>query len=194
MAPPGRLLGELLPALGDLARWLSATSYPGAVIGGIAAGLQGRPRVTKDIDATVIATIEDAPAILAELREFGFEPRVDDPVAFAGDTGVLLLVHSDSSVEVDLTLAALPFEIDMVEGARTLVVAGTTLRVAAPEDLLVMKSLARRPVDVVDIEGLLDANPALDLDRVRLQLRSFAEVLEAPEIVADFEAILARRK
>ncbi len=193
MAPGGRPLDDLLPALGDLARWLETTAFRGVVIGGLAAGLQGRPRITKDIDAAVLASAGDAPALLEELRTFGFEPRVDDPVEFARDTGVLPLAHVSSRVDLDLTLAALPFEVEMVERARSIAVGGAVLRVAAPDDLLVMKALAGRPVDFVDIAGLLDANPDLDLERVRTQLRTFADLLERPAIVDAFEAVLERR-
>ena len=47
-------LAPLLAALGDLSAWLLAKKVPGAVIGGVAASLLGRPRLTRDVDAMVL--------------------------------------------------------------------------------------------------------------------------------------------
>ena len=63
--------------------------------------------------------------------------------------------------------------------------------VATPEDLLVLKAIAGRPRDIVDIEGLLAANPSVDRDRVRSVTAAFAELLEAPEILETLDRLLA---
>lgn len=51
-------LAPLLAALRDLVAWLQAERVPGVVIGGVAASLLGRPRVTRDVDAVVL--LDDA--------------------------------------------------------------------------------------------------------------------------------------
>lgn len=43
-------LEPLLDVLRDLVAWMKDQNVPGAVIGGVAAGLLGRPRVTGDVD------------------------------------------------------------------------------------------------------------------------------------------------
>ncbi len=50
MPEPGSLT-PLLAVLRDLAVWLQAGKVSGAVIGGLAASLLGRPRLTRDVDA-----------------------------------------------------------------------------------------------------------------------------------------------
>jgi hypothetical protein len=48
---------ELVPLLAvvrDLVAWLLAGNVPGVVIGGLAASLWGRPRLTRDVDALVL--------------------------------------------------------------------------------------------------------------------------------------------
>ena len=47
-------LTPLLAALRALVAWFDATRTRGAIIGGVAASLLGRPRVTGDVDALVL--------------------------------------------------------------------------------------------------------------------------------------------
>jgi hypothetical protein len=46
------------------------------VIGGVAASLRGKPRLTNDVDALVLEA--DAETLLRSGSEFGFEPRIAD--------------------------------------------------------------------------------------------------------------------
>ncbi|OHE58811.1 MAG: hypothetical protein A2Z47_10090 [Thermodesulfovibrio sp. RBG_19FT_COMBO_42_12] len=56
-----------------------------------------------------------------------------------------------------------------------------------------MKAIARRPRDIADIESILDANPGMNLERVRMWVREFSSTLEMPEILNDLETILSRK-
>jgi hypothetical protein len=48
--PETKVLTPLLPDLTDLIAWLKAEEVAGVVIGGLAASLLGRPRLTRDAD------------------------------------------------------------------------------------------------------------------------------------------------
>jgi hypothetical protein len=52
--PEPQYLAPLLAVLRDLTAWLKAGQVPGVVIGGLAASLLGRPRLTRDVDALVL--------------------------------------------------------------------------------------------------------------------------------------------
>lgn len=185
-------LEPLLGVLRDLVAWMKDQNVPGAVIGGVAAGLLGRPRVTRDVDAVLLLDISDAESFLAAGSRFGFSPRFAEALAFAARRRVLLAVHEATGFTVDLSLGATPFEKESISRATVRTVAGVSFPVITAEDLVVMKALARRTRDVADIESVLDAHPELDLDRVRYWVSEFATVLEAPEILADLEKILSR--
>ena len=89
MAKHEESLVPLLAALRDLVAWLQDAPNSGTVIGGVAASLLGRPRVTRDIDALVLLDESVWEAFLAEGTEFGFVPRLADALSFAHQARVL---------------------------------------------------------------------------------------------------------
>lgn len=82
----------------------------------------------------------------------------------------------------------------MIGRAQTIETDGLQIRIATPEDLIIMKALARRPQDVADIAGIIEVQPDLDVDRIRRWVREFSAVLEMPEIFDELELLLRRRK
>jgi hypothetical protein len=61
------------------------------------------------------------------------------------------------------------------------------------EDLLVMKAVAHRPQDMLDIAALLDSHPEVKLASVRRWVREFAAATSMSAILDDFERAVARR-
>jgi predicted nucleotidyltransferase len=174
--------------------WLQYSRVRGAVIGGVATSLLGRPRFTRDIDIVVLLEEEEWKEFLASGSRFGFRPRRSDALMFARKNRVLLIHHEPSSIDVDVSFGSLPFEKELI--GRTVLVDAGGLRIPLPtvEDLIIMKAVAHRPRDLEDIRSLSDANPRLDLRRIRRWVREFSSVLDMPDILHDLEAILARRR
>jgi predicted nucleotidyltransferase len=111
-------------------------------------------------------------------------------VEFAEARQVLLLRHPPSGVDVDISLAWLPFELEAIAAAERVDIAGVSTPVARAEDLLIYKAVAFRPQDQQDIERLLTLfRGRVDLARVRRILREFAEAIDEPERVDAFDAI-----
>lgn len=185
---------RLIGAIADLTAFLKDQGVPGAFIGGLAANLLGRPRITKDVDAVVMLGNLQIESFLAASARFGFAPRIDEATNFAATNRVLLLIHEPSKTDVDISLGILPFEQESVDRASIITVAGISFPLVSPEDLIIMKALARRARDIADIEGVLDVQAEVDLERVRYWVSQFAEVLEAPDILDDLERILNRKQ
>lgn len=161
------------------------------IIGGMAVIALGFPRTTVDIDATVWATLDDLDSLVRRCESAGLEPRVAGAVDFAKVRRVLLLKHRDSGVEVDLSLAILPFEEDAIAHRRVIDVGGLRIAIPRVDDLLVYKMVASRPQDLRDVEELLLRYVnTVDLARVRRLLGEFAEVLEHPEMVRTFDQLV----
>jgi hypothetical protein len=191
MAEAG-LLAPLVAALRDLLAWWQATQVRGMVIGGVAASLLGRPRVTRDVDGVVWLAEDQWAPFLAAAAPFGFVPRSADALAFARQARVLLMHHQASGIDVDIAFGALPFEEEALARAQVIEVSGLQVPLPTPEDLIVMKAVAHRPRDQADIAAIVDAQGKLNLRRVRQWVRAFAEALEMPELWDDLESMLRR--
>jgi predicted nucleotidyltransferase len=117
---------------------------------------------------TVRADDCDPDAVLTAFERYELIPRVDDARAFAEVNQVLLLRHKSSAVDVDVSLAWLPFELEAIHSAEQLSIAGVRARVARAEDLVIYKAVAWRPQDQQDVERLLTLHGSrIDLVRVR---------------------------
>jgi hypothetical protein len=88
------ILVPLLSVLRDLVAWLKAKRVQGLIIGGVAASILGRPRVTRDIDALVLLDEKNWDEFLVAGTRFGFVPRLTDPISFARKAKVLLVSPS----------------------------------------------------------------------------------------------------
>lgn len=187
---PLDILKEPLTAL---TKWLQKIRCPYLVIGGVAASLLGRPRATRDIDLVVLIDSSDWESFLESSKEYGFIPRVNNAIDFAKRSRVLLLKHKESQIEVDISFGVLPFEQEAIQRAKVVSFMKVRLPLPQPEDLIIMKAIARRPRDIADIEGLLAAHPNMDTKRIRKWVKEFAKVLEMPEIYKDLEKILKQK-
>lgn len=166
-------------------RLLAKFDNRGVIIGGIAVGFLGRPRLTEDVDAMFLLSTYDIPQFLEVAKTENIEPRIKNAEEFARKSRVLLLQHAPTETNIDISLGVLPFEEEMVE--RGIVQSTNTLsvRLPTPEDLIIMKAIAHRPKDLEDIRTIVDKNPDLDIPRIKQWVKSFAEVLEMPDLWDD---------
>ena len=73
-------------------------------------------------------------------------------------------------------------------------IAGVRLPLAAPESIVVMKTLARRARDIADIEGILEVHDELDLDWIRIRLTEFDQALGRTKLLDELSRTLARTR
>ena len=193
MANKEKSLAPLLSALRDLLAWIGARNAKGVIIGGVAASILGRPRFTRDVDLVVLLDQEDWGDFLTAGERFGFVSRRSDALDFAMKTRVLLVHHQPTTIDIDVSFGALPFEEEIISRSTLQDVGGVLVPIPTPEDLIIMKAVAHRPRDLADVEAVSDAHPNLDLNRVRRWVGEFASLLEMPEIMIDLEKILSKR-
>lgn len=172
-----------LATIRRLVRALDQLRVPYAIIGGVAVSIRATPRFTEDVDAVVWAGEGDWEALLCGLQEQGLQARPNDPIAFARRNRLLLLEDEDS-VEVDLSLGALPFEEELIESADLVeIMPNLTARIATAEALVIMKAIAWRPKDLLDIREIVGVAPNLDRDLIVKTFSEYAALLDALERV-----------
>jgi hypothetical protein len=180
--PAPKSVTPLLAPILALQNLLSQFNNQGVVIGGIAASLLGTPRYTADLDAVFLLSLEEIPKLLQAASTQGIEPRIPDPVGFGRHNRILLLRHVASGLDINLSLGILPFETEMVERSTLFDIGSFQLRLPTPEDLIILKAVAHRPKDLVDIQAVAANHSNLDTPRIRLWVEQFAEALEIPDL------------
>jgi hypothetical protein len=187
------LRGPLGAAIASVAEALSRLPARGMLIGGIAVIARGVARTTRDVDATVSSDGVRLEEMLPVFEEQGLRPRIDDALGFAQVNQVLLLRHEASGVDVDVSIAWLPFELDAIRASDSLELAGVDVPVARAEDLVIYKSVAWRPQDQQDVERLLTLHGrGMDLARVTRIVAELAAAIDEPERSKALEEIIRR--
>ncbi|HEU4369110.1 MAG TPA: nucleotidyl transferase AbiEii/AbiGii toxin family protein [Methylomirabilota bacterium] len=182
---------EFLDALRALCDGLHALGVPWMITGGVAVIAHGVPRYTADVDATVAASSEPLERVFEVLAGRRIVPRIDGALEFARERQVLLLRHEPSGVDLDVSLAWLPFEVEAIRRSETRDYAGVTIRIPRPDDLVIYKVVAARPRDYDDVERLLMLHgPSLDLRHVTTTVREFADALEDAGRIDTLERLL----
>lgn len=166
-------------------RLLAKFDDRGVIIGGIAVGFLGRPRLTEDVDAMFLLSTNDIPQFLEAAKIENIQPRIPNAEEFAKKSRVLLLQHSPTEINIDISLGILPFEEEMVERGIVQSTSTLSIRLPTPEDLIIMKTIAHRSKDLEDIRTIVDKNPKLDVARIKRWVKEFAEVLEMPDLWDD---------
>jgi len=187
---------DLTPLLSPIAatqRLLEHFGNRGIIIGGVAASILGKPRLTADVDAMLLLSIKDLPHLIETAIEEGLVPRITDAQEFARRNRVLLLRHQKSGINVDISLGVLPLEIEAVERSTVYQIGLLAIRLPTREDLIIFKAVAHRPKDLLDIQALIESGPDLDKERIKHWVREFAQLLEMPEIWEDIAPWLQPR-
>lgn len=176
----------------ELQAVLDGKSWKNCLIGALVLQRWGEPRLTKDVDLTVLTGF-GGEAATVDLLLARFAGRRPDTREFALMNRVLLIQSADG-IGMDVALGALPFEERVMERASDFdFTPECRLRTCSAEDLIVMKSFANRERDWLDVESvLIRQEPRLDWKQIMAELRPLSELKESPDIPERLERL--RRK
>lgn len=187
--PAESLAGDLVTAVETLSEVFAERGIEYALLGGLATMLRGRPRFTQDVDILLSVPQVALPGLLDELTRRGF--------SLDADTVIREFVQHHMTafrfgvVRIDWLKPVLPLYAHALAAATSLPwTAGHSLRVLAPEGLIITKMVAFRPQDQEDIRTLIAANASeLNVELIR---REWATVADGEEQrTAWLEAALA---
>ncbi len=164
-------------------------SFNHSFIGGIALQAWGEPRVTRDVDISVLTYFEKESEKIDQLLAI-FKPRIANAKEHALQYRVLLC-QSESGIGIDLGLGGFPYEEAMLERSRVVKLAeGVTIPIICAEDLVISKVFAGRPRDWEDIVGILARQSGkLDWDIIDSSLPDLLMAIDSPERLAQLHRI-----
>ncbi|MEO8845079.1 MAG: DUF6036 family nucleotidyltransferase [Kofleriaceae bacterium] len=187
-----KLSSRIVRSIEAIGQVLARHPSKGMVIGGLAIIARGFERTTNDVDVTFSGADVSIETLLGELHSVGIEPRISDAAEFAAANQVLLVRHTASRVDLDVSRAWLSFELEAIARAEVTKIAGVSLPVARAEDLVIYKMIPWRPRDQQDVERMLLLHGAtIDLSRVRRHVRELSEAIEADRL-GELDTLVAR--
>jgi hypothetical protein len=169
-------LPGVLAAAVEVQRFCKERRWPFCFIGGVAVLRWGEPRLTQDVDLTLLTGFGGEESFADALLR-SFEPRRSDAREFALSRRVLLL-RTTSGVNLDIAFGAFPFEERSIQRSSPWAwAAAPSLITCSAEDLVVHKVFAGRDLDWGDVERVLvRQHGKLDLRVVRSELAPLLEL------------------
>lgn len=172
-----------------LQEYLYTAGHSFCFIGGLVVQRWGQPRVTGDVDATILCTFGDEKELAQEILQ-RYQSRIENPIQFAIQARILLLQDSRKN-KIDLSIGGLDFEQRIVDRSSAWgVQGGGQIRTCSAEDLVILKAFASRDQDWIDVKNVLIRQAAkLDRDLIRQELAPLVALKEEPEILKRLEAL-----
>ena len=182
-------MNVLFEAALEAQQFIQQRDWQFCVIGGLAVIRWGRPRTTADVDISLLSGFGAEETYVDALLD-RFPKRVPNARQFALESRVVL-VEASNGVPLDITLAGVPYEEEVISRASTFGYAtGVSLITASAEDLVILKSFAGRPQDWIDVEGILERQRGtLDWQTIMRALPPLCQIKDSPQNVAQLEAL-----
>jgi hypothetical protein len=163
-------------------------------IGAIAVQRWGEPRLTLDVDVTILTGFGAEEPYVDFLLE-RFASRISEPKQFALENRVLLL-EGQANVPIDVALGAMPFEERAVGRATAFPIAeGASLTICSAEDLIVFKAFAGRDKDWLDVESIIIRQAGkLDESLVWHEIEPLVELKQDPKMSERLRSLFERHR
>lgn len=182
-------MNPIFAAALEIQDFCRARDWRFCIIGALAVQRWGEPRLTQDVDLTVVTGFGAEPQYVAELLQ-RFRGRIPTAREFAIAKRVLLLLSS-GGIPIDVALGALPYEERVVARASPYAIQeSVALTTCSAEDLVVLKVFAGREKDWLDVEGVV-VRRAESLDRalIRRELKPLLELKGDDAALARLEGL-----
>ncbi len=167
-------------ALWEIVDSLEAKQVEYVVMGGLAVRALAIPRPTNDVDLTIACDFQLLPELLrswqSELMQVpeiyltGWVDRIADMPLIKLKTQV----DCDHSVDLDIFLCETDFQRSLLKRRQRVDVEDHSVWIVTPEDLILLKLIANRPRDLVDVSDIRFIQGQLD----ERYLRHWAASLE----------------
>lgn len=181
----------IIKAAKQIQDFLEEFNWKFCFIGGLALQRWGKPRLTNDIDLTLLTGFGAEDKFLDALLQ-KYQSRLSDAKNFALKSRVLLL-ETESGIGIDIALGALYFEENAVNRASYFeYLPNISLKTCSAEDLVIYKAFANRLQDWADLENITIKQKNLDWNYIRENLLPLLELGETPEIMIELENLHRR--
>jgi hypothetical protein len=171
-APPGSE-ADLQRTLAEATAVFALHGVNYALVGGLAISHRSQPRFTKDVDFLLTIPQLKLPPLLEDFHKSGFQFELAETIREWTQHGMTVLNYR--GIRIDWLKPVLPIYQHVLDRAQEELWLDHPVRVASAEGLVLLKLLAYRLQDQIDIENLVAAHKgSLDLDWIRAEWQALA--------------------
>lgn len=162
----------VLEALVEAVKAIEDESLDYCLFGGLALQAYKRIRSTMDVDLLVAADEEKKGDFIAKLQKKGFKFDTKKGVIKIKDFELMRCIYTERKrqidVFVDFVTVKTDFQKQVLERKQRLNIFGSKVNIASCEDLILLKVLSGRPLDLSDVDVLIAENiTSLDKDYLK---------------------------
>lgn len=174
------------------ADFLNQEKYEYIIIGGIAAGVLGEPRVTGDVDVDILLEKNEIPAFFERAKKEGFKFVARECRERIKTTGTFQLRLGE--FHVDFIIASIDLEEGAIKRKRALRLYNTRAFFPTPEDMILLKLVPGRLQDLLDAQRIAQRHKNdLDVRYLRAWARRLSDEAEDARIAHELEKLLGGR-
>jgi hypothetical protein len=161
----------MMKGLDDVTRELvslfEADAVPYVVMGGLAVRIHAVPRPTYDVDFTVALPRSQLPWLYQHVESLGYTVPAAQAAGWVDTVKGLPVVKlqaflGERAIDVDIFLAETAYQQHLLTRRERHAAEGLDAWFVSPEDLILLKLLAGRPKDRVDVSDILFIQGQLD--------------------------------
>ncbi len=171
--------------------FLNRGRYEYIIIGGIAAGILGEPRVTGDVDVDIILKKSEIPGFFDKAKKAGLKFSVQECEKRIKATGTFQIKYGQ--FHIDFIIASIELEEEAIKRKRVIQLYNTKAFFPTPEDLILMKLVPGRPQDLLDAQRIMDRHRKnLDAKYLRGWARRLSDEAEDARIINELDKLLGQ--
>ncbi|MBI4669215.1 MAG: hypothetical protein HY747_08520 [Elusimicrobia bacterium] len=171
-------------------RFLENTGNSYLITGGVASRILGEPCcLTANLSAIVYVRQENLPTLLMKAKADGFQ--FDEHESLENAKKCFCFRMQMGFLRVDCMVATTTFETEILSRSLTIPLVDYSIRIPSPEDLILMKLIAYRDQDVVDIKNIALRNRGkLDVTYMRQWAEAWHRADSQSQILSRLEKLL----
>lgn len=173
-----------------LVSFLNKERFEYIIIGGIAAGTLGEPRMTGDIDVDILLEKNKLEAFLSKAQKAGFKIDKTRCLKQAKERGVFQINYGD--FHIDFIIASIDLEREAMKRKKVVKLYGLKTYFPTPEDFILLKIIPARPQDLIDAERvIIRYKGKLNKKHLEVWARRLSEEAEDMRIWNELQRLLA---
>ena len=145
------------------------------LFGGLAMQVYKRIRATRDVDLMATVNKKKITNFISRMEKAGFKFDRKKGTVRIRDFELLRFIYADEAlgleIFVDLVTTTTEFQKIVLLRKQRLDFLGVAVNIASCEDLILLKILGNRPIDIADAQGLIEEN-IKDLNKIYLGKRA----------------------